>query len=240
MARTEEKARIWTLHNVFVQANTIRGYRYLDLSGVVLNRIAKNYVRYAIEPSGCVLIEPNDSHVPYSVRFSSERIWLQYRDIESLNHVVDTAPEWIRSIAQDVQVNRFSRLGFRSVYFIPSNDWVNDTSALAQLMTGEILRDKITQTVDAETLRFEYGLRIPSGNLYIHIRINAVGPIGDEGGETGYPSAGIVFDLDIFMRDSKGPGIPRRETNKFVVAAKDKIQEYLEDIGSKILGVLNG
>ena len=57
---SEKTVKKWTLHEAFVQAKLFNGFRYLDLSGVVLNRIGKFYEEKNIDPAGCLLRRRTD------------------------------------------------------------------------------------------------------------------------------------------------------------------------------------
>ena len=105
MEDTEKnKKKKWTLHQAFTQAKTVKGYRYLDLAGLTLNRIGQFYEQHNIDAAGCLLRQRKEDVDPYEIRFSADTIWLHYAPIDSLNYVVDTAPEWIIGIAKDVEV----------------------------------------------------------------------------------------------------------------------------------------
>lgn len=90
----------WSIHEVFVQANLVDGFEYLDRSGVVLNRIRRDFrTLNVVDPNGTVLSEPREANGPYALRFGSERIWLHYAPVDSPEHIVATAPGLIRGIA---------------------------------------------------------------------------------------------------------------------------------------------
>ncbi len=99
---------IWSVHDVFVQANVVHGYRYLDLSGVVLNVLSDRYkVVNLITPSGTVLSDPVDTKDPYEMQFGSPRIWLHYVGIDAVQKVEGTAPEMMKSIAEKLEMKEF-------------------------------------------------------------------------------------------------------------------------------------
>lgn len=239
MSSDEKMARHWQLHTAYVQANTIKGYRYLDLSGVVLNRIGEHYNEVGIDLSGGTLSKPKDDLLPRAIRFSSGHIWLHYSEPESLAQVVDSAPEWIRGIAENLEVTKFSRLGLRIVYFLPSKDWHEDTQGLAQIVSPDFLGSKIGPVDDVEDVSFGYGVRIQSGDLIVHLQLGAVRPAGDVGSSV-YSAPGLIFDIDLYERGKKGEGLPRRRTNGFIDLASSQASDYLEEIGTTILEGLDG
>lgn len=222
------------LHQVFVQANTIAGYRYLDLTGVVLNRIGDLYSEHSIDPAGALLKSPKDTNDPYAIRFSPGRIWLHYAPVDSLKYVIDTAPEWITSIARDLEVKRFSRLGLRSEFFKAYKDIVKASTELSKKVSGELLQDMIAEIDDPIDAAFEYVVRIPLKQYIAGIRITFVRIAREPTNPAEFPSDGLIFDLDIYRRRSPD-GLPRAETEGFLKTATDYTYDLLERIGYKLL-----
>ncbi len=223
------------LRKAFVQANTIKGYRYLDLSGVVLNKIGERYNQGGIDPDGCLLTDPKDSKDPRSIRFTANRIWLHYEPIESLAHVIDTAPEWIESIAKEFLVTRFSRLGLRVEYFAPCADIVRASAELSKKISGDIFQSAISEVGDRDDADVEYRVRVPLDNLTVGIRVATQKIARPPQTALDYPSDGLVFDMDIYRKRKPPDGIPRAETRGFLKAASDKASDLLGTIGYSLL-----
>lgn len=223
------------LHQVFVQANTIAGYRYLDLTGVVLNRIGDLYSEHSIDPAGCLLKSPKDMKDPYAIRFSPDKIWVHYAPIESLKYVIDTAPEWITSIAKKLEVKKFSRLALRTQFFLQSKDIVKESTELSKQLSGKLLQDTIKEVDDPLEVAFEYRVRIPLKQYIASIRIAIVKIIREPTNPTEFPSDGIIFDLDIYRKGKSPNGLPQAETVGFLKTAMDYTYELLEKIGYKLL-----
>lgn len=228
------------LHAVFVQANTIKGHRYLDLSGVVVNRIGGLYDEITIDPGGCLMRKPKDAKDPYAIRFSTDRIWLHYVQLNSLAFVVDTAPEWIGGIAKDIEVTRFSRLGLRCEYFAPCADIISASIVLSRKVTGAMLQDMIAPVNDAEDVFFEYTARVPVKNFIAGIRTATVRTLRPPREPTDYPGNGLLFDVDMYRRGKLPDGFSHAETRGFVKLATENIHILLERIGYRLLEVSNG
>lgn len=230
----------WQLHTVFVQANSVQGYRYFDLTGVVLNRIASRYENTTIEPVSCLLRGPKDPKDPYAIHFSVDRIWLQYAPVESLTYVVDTAPEWIRAIAQDLEVTKFSRLGLRPIFFVPSTNIINASSLLARNVSDDLLRRTIEEVDDREDADFEYRVRVRAGQSIATIRIGTVIIRREPQSPQDYASDGLLFDTDIYERVKAPDSIPRAQTKRFLVHASQLARDLLEEIGYNLLRSVHG
>lgn len=226
------------LHAVFVQANPIAGYRYLDLSGIVLNRIADLYSGYTIDTEGCILIKPKDLKDPYSIRFSAQRIWLHYALIESLKYVEDTASQWIESISKDIEVTRFSRLGVRSEFFTPCTDIVKSTTILSRKVSSSVFQSMIAEVEDPADAAIEFTIRIPIKQFIASIRVTTVRIIRKPTESTksiDYPSDGLIFDVDIYRRRKPPEGLSKAEIKGFIKSASDHTSELLEKVGYSLL-----
>ncbi len=229
----ERKFKKLELHRAFVQARLVQGYRYLDLSGVVLNRLGDFYEEISIDPSGGLLHKRKDIRDPYSIRFSPENIWLQYAPVESLEYVVDTAPEWINSIARDIEVKNFRILGFRAQYFIISKNIIKTSARLARKFSGDILREVITEVGEERDTGFSYMVRIPVKNYITVIRIESLRITRPAVETTDYPGHGSIFDVDVYWRREGSNPIPRAETKGFLKSSSDVIYNFLDHIGYK-------
>jgi len=228
------------LHAVFVQANTIKGYRYLDLSGVVLNRIADRYREFTIDPGGCIMRDPKDAKDPYAIRFSSDRIWLHYVPVESLKYVLDTAPEWISSIAKDIDVRRFGRLGLRCQFFAPCKDIVKASTVLSKKISGDILQNTIAEVDDRKDAVVEYHMRVPVGRFIAAIHVATIKIMREPRTAVDFQSDGLLFDVDIYLRREPPTDIPRAETKGFLASAIDQVYNLLERVGYNLLEGYDG
>lgn len=236
MVDTDEKPK-FGLHAVFVQANTIAGYRYLDLSGIVLNRIGDHYEEFTIDPGGCVLRKAKNPRDPYAIRFAVDKIWLQYSPIESLTHVVDTAHEWIEAIAKDIEVTRFNRLAVRSQFFAPCKDVIRASAELSKRVSSNVFQEMIAEVEDPDDVGAQYMIRVPIKQFVAIIQATVVKKPKDYHEPTDFRSDGLVFDIDIYRRRKLPEGLPRSETRSFLQSASDQTSELLERVGRTLLEV---
>lgn len=231
----ENSSRKWNLHQVFVQANIIKGYRYLDLSGVVLNRISNLYKEFGIDPGGCLLQYPQDAKNPHAIRFSPDRIWLHYIPIESLSYVVDTAPEWISSIAKDIEVSKFSRVGLRSEFFLPCTNIAEASTFLTKKVSSEIIASKVTQLEDRPDVDTRCHFRLRMANFIAAIRLRILKIVREPTTPRDYDSDGLIFDVDVYLRKNPPEDIPRGQTKRILTSATDQVYDLLKDVAYKLV-----
>jgi len=229
-----------SLHQAFVQARLAKGYRFLDLSGIVLNRLGELYEEINISPAGGVLSKRRNSKDPYAVRFSTEVIWLRYVPLESLEYVVDTASDWINSIARDIEVKNFKTLGLRSQYFVKSTHIIKSATLLAKRISGEALQSIITDVGESRDVGIEYVVRVPINKFIAVVRANAIRILRVAEESIDYPSDGLCFDVDIYWQRKEPNLIPRAETKDFLRSGADHTYELLEKIGYKLMEDING
>ena len=156
-----DQVTTWDLHSVFVQANLINGFRFLDLSGVVLNQMGSIYNEMQVDPSGAMLRglrNPDDEAHPYALRVGPWQIWLHYAPAISLNQVADTAPPLIKDIARIIEVEQFDRLGVRVVYYVPSKNVAQSAYSLASKILGEPFSHYLTPGLRDEA---HFNLELP-------------------------------------------------------------------------------
>lgn len=149
---------IWSVHDVFVQTNAVHGYRYLDLSGVVLNILTDRYRNVnLIAPTGTSLSHPSNPKDPFEVQFGPSRIWLHYVEVDALQKVEVIAPEMMKSIAEKLEMKEFDRFGVRVVYYVV----VKDVQKAADMVTQKLMAKPISEFVATRRLDTRTSLEIP-------------------------------------------------------------------------------
>jgi hypothetical protein len=224
-----------SLHQAFVQARLAKGYRFLDLSGIVLNRLGELYEEINIGPGGGVLSKRKNPRDPYAIQFSPDVIWLRYAPLESLEYLVDTANEWISSIARDIEVKNFQTLGLRSQHFVKSADIIKSSTLLAKRIFCDPLQGIIADVGEARDAGFRYMVRVPAGKFVAVVRMNTVRILRAAVEPFDYPSDGLCFDVDIYWRRKEPNLIPRAETKDFLRSAADQTYDLLAKIGYKLM-----
>jgi len=221
----EKHIKTWTLHGIFVQANLIAGYRYLDLSGTVLNRLGPRYNRVDfVAPEGSHLIEPKDEADPYELSFGSDRIWLHYTADRTLADVANTAPPLIRGIAEDIETQQINRMGLRSVYYVPTDDVITAGESIASKIIGGPLAEYVTKS-PREDLPLNVELPFTYGEVEVMLRIRWINVTRPPSTPADYPQAGLTLDIDVGKRPTSDAF--RRADIKNLTSELVKISERL-------------
>lgn len=225
----EDQLRSWRLRSGVVQATTVAGWRYLDLSGKVINQLASSYSDVAVDASGVVLTRPKVDAVPSSVQFTPQRIILRYNPLEGFSRVKDTAHDLVRSIADLLEVTEYSRLGFRAEYFIPCSNTDPVFRSFLEKLKGPAF--SALPHVDGEVPAFEVQFPFQSQNFGVMLRLRGIRIVRPAQTPQDYSSDGISFDADVFQRGS----FRRAETRRFVSAAADSVEGLIAEIGIPLL-----
>ena len=225
----------WNLHQVFVQLNLIDGYRYLDLTGVVLNRIRRDFRDLdVVDPLGTMLRTPNREGAPYSIRFTAERIWMQFAPIDTLDHVAVTAPPILRSIAEDIQASRFDRLGVRTEYLLRTQKTQEVAYTVAQNLIGGPFAQYLT-TSPQEDMRLAVEVPFTFRKTNVMVRVRKIDITSPPMRPGEYPESGIVLDVDIGQRAPDATPFRRGQLASLTRIATERMRELLREIGLPLL-----
>ena len=111
------------LSAAYFQADTIKGYRFWDQTGVVANHYVDRFqtIEY-IAPGTLVCARPRDPGDDLGeVRVNPHAIWLSFRERSALDHIAREASGQVDWIARACDVTDFSRLGLRVLLLWPAN-----------------------------------------------------------------------------------------------------------------------
>lgn len=224
---------IWSVHDVFVQANVVHGYRYLDLSGVVLNILSDRYkLVNLITPAGTSLSDPVDIKDPFEVQFGSARIWLHYVGIDAVQKVEKTAPEMMKSIAEKLEMKEFNRYGVRVSYFIATKDVLK----AGDVVTRKLVAAPITELVANRRLDVRTSLEIPLvfKDMEVIFRFRWIVITRPSVNPVDYSGDGLILDIDLGQR-SDDAAFHRHDFTKLMSRAVETHAELLVRYGQPLL-----
>ena len=226
-----EGLRTWSLRSGVVQANTIAGWRYLDLTGVIVNRLKDTFESIAVGEvnNGTVLSSPTTPEAPSSIQFSPHRIVLRYIPLDSMALVRDTAYDLMRSVAEDMEVSHFGRLGFRAQYFLETED----LRGVSHSFINNLASPALSQLPGYEDEHLTFGINLPfhSERFDVILRIDSVRVEKPPITPQDYPADGISFDVDVFQRQE----VPRGNASRFINEATRRAEGLLGEIGIPLL-----
>jgi len=194
--------RIFVLASV--QVNTVKGFRYLDDAGKILNEFDDEFPEKHWALEGLQLT--NSANVLRQLRVNTTNIWLQFEEPPSMHLVIAESRRVIPKICQLLAVHNFSRQGLRLQYIYPVTDWEASIARIRRSAVNPNLLGAIQAQGLTHHQAFEITLPLQSERLGIILRIFPVErqqekdkPLdraieGDQ-----LPARGIMVDVDIYV-----------------------------------------
>ena len=199
------------LAGAFFQAETLKGYRYLDTAGQIMNDLDDRFEQMTVSVEGLTATRPVDplDHLR-AVRVSPERIWLQYGPRTGWTELRQEASALVERLATAMRIKGYSRQGLRTQLLYP----VDDLDEVVRRFAGRVHNaDIVRWDVLGEVFLAGVSVRIRSGNLKASVTVRPVrrldAPIrGRAVGEdellvpsaedAPLPDTGLLFDADIY------------------------------------------
>ncbi len=102
------------LYSTYLQVNTVRGYRYLDDCGKIINKYDREFPNKTWQLQGLALSNPDATL--RAINVTVDRIWVQFERPDTLTYAADNGARVIEEICEMLEVNLFSRFGLRAQY----------------------------------------------------------------------------------------------------------------------------
>ncbi len=116
---TKTIAKLNKLNNPesFIQVNTIKGFKYVDKAGEIVNAYHKKNIapQFAMGLNGLVIEQPKDKIE--QLKITSQVIWEKFSEIDSLDMISNLFSTDAENILKILEVEKISRVGWRN-YFV--------------------------------------------------------------------------------------------------------------------------
>ena len=124
MSKTIAKLNKLNNPESFIQINTIKGFKYVDKAGEIVNAYHKKNIapQFAMGLNGLVIEQPKDKIDQLKV--TAQVIWEKYSEIGSLDMILNLFSADAEKILKILEVEKISRVGWRNyfVYEFPSKE----------------------------------------------------------------------------------------------------------------------
>ncbi len=191
------------LVNVFVQANTIKGYRYLDDCGKIMLAFDEQFPIKGIQGdnlSGQTLSMTNSESPIRQVRVTTQVVWVHFESPDTLQFVIDQSTGIIEKICQLIDVQRFSRIAIRTQHILSDAD----LDVLAGKARSYFFQPALNQllgvtsvTSDEAVNGFQFSFPVQVGDMAVNFQVGTA-QLADEGSNTDYPRNGLLLDSDAY------------------------------------------
>jgi len=188
MSKTIQKLNKLKNPESFIQINTIKGFKYVDKAGEIVNAYHKNNSapQFQMGLNGLVIEQPKDKIDELKV--TTQVIWAKFNEIDSLDSISTLFAKESESILEILEVEKISRVGWRN-YFV--HEFLNKEKQDEYLKKFTVI-DNTKPTVIRLEIKTSKDF---SANLMLQPVIK-----NDEN-----KTSGILFDIDIFQNGEFEP-----------------------------------
>lgn len=197
----------------FMQINTIKGFKYIDKAGELVNLYHRNNTapQFSMGLSGLLINEPKDKID--ELKITSQVVWAKFTKIDSLDMISGLFSKEAEQILKILEVKKISRIGWRNYFVYEFQDKAKQDEYLKKFTTIDNTRPSI--------LRFE----IETGKAFgANLIIQPV--VKNDTNKT----PGVLFDVDVF----KNGEIEAKDISSML----NFFRQYLADENG-FLGVVN-
>jgi len=188
MSKTIQKLNKLKNPESFIQINTIKGFKYVDKAGEIVNAYHKNNSapQFQMGLNGLVIEQPKDKIDELKV--TAQVIWAKFNVVDSLDSISTLFANESENILKILEVEKISRVGWRN-YFV--HEFLSKEKQDEYLKKFTVIKDTKPSVV---RLEIKTGKDF-SANLMLQPVIKT---------DTDKTS-GILFDIDIFQNGEFEP-----------------------------------
>ena len=198
----------------FLQINTVKGFKYVDKAGEIVNAFHKGETppQFTMGLDGLVLEQPIDKLD--TLKITPQVIWTKTTQVDSLDMVSRLFSTESKKILSILEITEISRIGWRNyfIYEFPSKE--DQEVFFKKLVPVDGLQPvSISFKVDTSTL-FQANLTIQPV-----IKENEAG------------ATGVLFDVDIFQN--------KEIDTEHIQSTLDSFRTYIQDSENGLIKILN-
>ncbi|MFA6038086.1 MAG: hypothetical protein WC748_08225 [Legionellales bacterium] len=201
----------------FIQVNTIRGYKYVDKAGEIVNTYYKDDVPPVFNMTIGELRIHKPSNKVEEIRVSPQMVWLRCLVVDSLDMVATTFTQESKKIFKILDVEKVSRIGWRNYFIYECDDKVDQDKIFEKIIT--------IKTVKLNSINFEINL---DKNFKVILGLQPVT-------KTDNNTSAVLFDIDISHSgeiDTKEVPKVLKEFREYLTAEKG----FLDTVNNILVG----
>jgi len=231
----EVPTAFWQENRAFFQANLVKGGRYLDDAGKIINDYADEYQDTSVGVEGLRFAEPTKDDIPDEIAVNVSRIWIACYGEDCIERITETTGPIVRKISEHIGVDEYRRLGLRVYYFKPIEDpipyfkqlYLTTTSREFQTLVGS--SDRVSEM----HLTAKYESKPFSVKIELHpIRIQREAKTKSE-----FTSSGAIIDIDVVEgKESSSRALNRHHISGYLTESS----KYIRDKAEQTIILLRG
>lgn len=185
MSKTIQKLNKLKNPESFLQINTIKGFKYIDKAGEIVNEYHKNDSApvFSMNLDGLLIRDPKEKIE--ELKITPQTIWAKFSEVDSLDSVARMFSLEAERIIKILEVENVSRIGWRN-YFI--FDFINEGKQNQYFENIFLIKNSKLSVASFEVIT-EKQFKV---NLIVQPVIK-----NDE-----QKTRGVLFDIDIFQKEN--------------------------------------
>lgn len=212
------------LVKAFVQVNTVKGWRYLDDAGRMMNHFADQFPEMKVGLNGLQLRAP-DATLD-DARVTAQDIWVSFTRPATTQLIGDQAWNFVRAVAEFLDVTSASRLGLRMQYLLPVAPTTDLVTRVASVVLGAAVLDLARE-------RHSFGVEMQFSIDAAHmatLRVEPVQVVDRATLTSSIPGEGLMFDGDV----SRTGSFAITEARQFLRTASAWCDEHLLALAARV------
>lgn len=231
---TEDNKYFWKIERCFFQANLIKGGRYLDDAGKIINDYEDYYEDYNVGTLGLVFKLRKTAEMPDELSVNMQRIWMAYYGEESFKRAIEQAPRIIKNISKHIEVLLFQRFGFRVIFFKP----MDEVQKYQKTLYSHIASDELKTAIGKEEAIYEINtnFRLALKEHIVNIKFMPIIVNQKPRSVADYTHNGMSVDIDFGITpESSKSKLGTNILGSFVEESSTRINLIFKDILAVIL-----
>jgi len=212
----------------FFQANTIKGHRYLDDAGKIMNRWDSEFPNKDVGLSGLLMRNPDA--MLRELRVDNRTIWIHFSLADRLRQIIDLSIDITTEICDILEVNQFSRLGLRIQFIYDVSDVTGESGQITDRIFVPALQDIMEGRQPQDS--FQFAVNTGTQQNPVTLRVAAVEKKPEAKTPSGFPEHGLLVDADIFQTQTSYLD----DLKRFMRSAQNWVDRELPKIENAILG----
>ena len=214
------------LVNCFFQVNLVRGFRYLDDAGKIMNRWDEEFSEKAVGLNGLVMRNPAAQSL-VQVQVDTSKIWAHFRKPPTLTYVFDHAANLADEISAILGVETYRRTALRVQYVAPVGNVDSASRRLGADVAPYLIEMVASQQREVEGLEMAIRVADPLLSSRVAIGVTSRELVPDSANDL--PERAILFDADLFSTET----IEARRAKLVLLRIPGWLKEHLEPLVAK-------
>ncbi len=216
------------LTDSYFQANTIKGYQYLDDAGKIMNQWDSEFPNKNVGLDGLLMRNP-DAFMR-ELRVNDQTIWMHFSLADRLRQITELSINTTIKICGILEIKQFSRLGLRIQFIYAMSDVTGESGQLINRIFVPALQDIIEGGQPQGG--FQFAVNAGTQQNPVTLRIATIEKKPEAKSPPGFPEHGLLIDADIFQTQTSHLD----DLKRFMQSVQNWVDDELPKIEGAVLG----